>query len=100
MLIDIETSLLWLWQIYEFYTFWQENNEYIREFFTQLSMAVNEKVRFDTSAYVYSAYTTVLSMKTGYISPLLTRERCAFNVNQSQKRAVWAVAVLRPPEIQ
>uniref|UniRef100_A0A672NAH4 Kinesin family member 26A n=1 Tax=Sinocyclocheilus grahami TaxID=75366 RepID=A0A672NAH4_SINGR len=48
-------------------------------------MVVNQKVRLDTSAFVYSAYTTVLSMKTGYISPLFTRERCAFNANQSQE---------------
>ncbi len=54
------------------------------------SMVVNEKVRLDTYAYVYSAYTTVLSMKTGYISPLFTRERrCAFNVNQSQRAVQW-----------
>lgn len=51
------------------------------------SMVANEKVRLDTYAYVYS--TTVLSMKTGYISPLFTRERCAFNVNQSQRAVQW-----------
>ncbi len=62
--------------------------------------SINEKVRLDKSAYVYPAYTTVLSMKTGYMSPLFSRERCAFNVNQSP-RAVWAAVIqLRPSAIQ